>query len=142
MKLVKYVFVIISALVFIFTVSGSLDARMKWKGYWYLRGRDVCKEINMDRKGRTTIGIYPKAIVEKIDGDYFLTVESMGKKYSYQMNERSAYDYDLDLISVGPNLPLPKESSASVEGAYSAIFRKMVDCQATIAAEVKESPAK
>lgn len=141
MKVVKYVFVTISAVAVTFMISSSLEARMKWKGNWYLRGATECKEINLDRKGKTTIGVYPKAIVEKKNGDLYLTVESTGKKYSYKMDEvEKGMDYDLDLISVGPNLPVPE--AGPVEGAYSGIYRKMVDCQTMMAGHLEESPAK
>ena len=112
----------------------------KWKGNWYLRGEDVCKEINLDRKGRTTMGVYPKAIVEKQDKEFYLTVESMGKKYSYHMLAREEPGFDLHLISIGPNLPVPGISRS--EGAYTAIFRKMVDCQVTMAGGIEETQAK
>lgn len=133
MKLVKYVFVTISAVAVTFMISSSLEARAKWKGNWYLRGATECKEINLDRKGRTTLGVYPKAIVEKEDKDFYLTVESMGKKYSYKMTDRNGKDYDLNLISVGPNLPVPEAGSTAAEGAYTGFFRLMVDCQTMMA---------
>jgi hypothetical protein len=133
--------ILIFAVAFTFIISGSLEARAKWKGNWYLRGTNECKEINLDRKGRTTMGIYPKAMVEKKNGDLYLTVESMGKKYSYKMDElEKNTDYNLDLISVGPNLPVP--SAHPAEGAYTGIFRMMVDCQTMLMGGVTEAPAK
>ena len=37
----------------------------KWKGIWYLRGPVECQEIQLDRKGRTTIGVSPKAVIDR-----------------------------------------------------------------------------
>ena len=129
--------------IFLFVACAMLTtARLSyagWKGTWYLRGVMECKEIKLDRKGKTTIGVYPKALVEKKEGNYFLSVESMGKKYSYKMVDREGPDFNLELISVGPNQPLPE--AKPVEGAYSAIFRRLVDCQ-TEAKGVTETQAK
>ena len=138
MRQVKTIAVLIVSLSFIIPLTANAA---KWKGNWYLRGQDVCKEITLDRKGRTTMGIYPKAIVEQLqDKEFYLTVESMGKKYSYHMQPREEPGFDLHLISVGPNLPVPGFSGS--EGAYTAIFRKMVDCQVTMAGGVEETQAK
>ena len=137
MKLMK-VIVVFAVFFSLFAISRASHA--SWKGNWYLRGANECKEITLDRKGRTTIGIYPKSIVEKKDDGLYLTVESMGKKYSYRMIDIGDSDYDLDLISVGPNLPLPQ--GKSVGDAYTGMFDKMVDCQATIAERVEEKPVR
>lgn len=139
MKPIKYSAAVILILSLVIPLTANAA---KWKGNWYLRGQDVCKEITLDRKGRTTMGIYPKAIVEQLpDKELYLTVESMGKKYSYHMQplEETAA-FDLHLISVGPNLPVPGVSGS--EGAYTAIFRKMVDCQVTMAGGVEETQAR
>ena len=123
-----------------FVIASPSHAGPKWKGYWYLRGAVECKEIQLDKKGRTVMGVYPQCIVEKKDKDYFLTVQSMGKKYSYAMNDMDKVGYDLDLLSVGPNLPVPTGRAA--QDAYTAIFRKMVDCQETMPGGVKETTAR
>jgi hypothetical protein len=137
MKLMK-LFVMFAAVLALLAVTKSSYAG--WKGNWYLRGSTECKEINLDRKGRSTIGVYPKSIVEKQDDGLYLTVESMGKKYSYKMIDMGNSNFDLDLISVGPNIPLPEAKSA--EGAYSGMFRLMVDCQAPSLVNVEEKPVK
>ncbi len=131
-------FIIVFALTF--AASRPVHAA-KWKGNWYLRGQTECKEVNLDRKGRTTMGVYPKAIVEKQDKEFYLTVESMGKKYSYKMNPIDTLNYELELISVGPNLPVP-EGSKSVQDAYTGFFRKMVDCQTTMPGYITETQTK
>lgn len=137
MKLMKF------SGIFLFVVCAILTTTRfsyaGWKGTWYLRGATECKEINLDRKGKTTIGVYPKAVVEKKEGNYFLSVESMGKKYSYKMIDRTGPDFDLELISVGPNQPIPE--AKPVEGAYTAIFRRLVDCQTQMKG-VTETPIK
>ncbi len=136
----KRIITICCALMIALWFAAPLNAKAKWKGHWYLRGLNECKEITLDRKGRTELGTYPQAIVEKRDKEYFLTVQSMGKKYSYMMSPTDTSDFELDLISVGPNLMVPER--APVEGAYSAIFRLLVDCQETMAGGVTEAPAK
>jgi len=137
MKLAK--FIVLFAVAFCF-LALPRSSHAGWKGNWYLRGPTECKEINLDRKGRSTIGVYPKSIVEKKEDGYYLTVEAMGKKYSYRMIDRGDKDFDLDLISVGPNMPLPK--GKKVDDAYLGMFRKMVDCQAPSLAGVEEKSAK
>lgn len=138
MKPIKYSAAVILILSFVIPLTANAA---KWKGNWYLRGQDVCKEITLDRKGRTTMSVYPKAIVEEQDKEFYLTVESMGKKYSYHMLPREeTLGFDLSLISVGPNQPVPGRSGP--EGAYTAVFRKMVDCQVTMAGGLEEAPAK
>ena len=140
MKNKKIVLIFTAAVFLILTISNAAHARAKWKGLWYLRGASECKEIEMNRKAKTVLGVYPKAIVEKEGEYYYLTVESMGKKYSYKMIEGKGPDFDLELISVGPNQPLA--ASGTVEGAYSAMFKKLVDCQASKLNTVEETPAK
>jgi len=137
MKLAK-IFILLTVVFCFLAVSRPLHAG--WKGNWYLRGSTECKEINLDRKGRSTIGAYPKSIVEKQDDGLYLTVEGMGKKYSYKMIDMGNSNFDLDLISIGPNIPMPESKSA--EGAYSGMFRLMVDCQTPWLATVEEEPAK
>lgn len=103
----------------------------KWKGSWYLRGENECKEIILNRKGRSEAYIYPQAIVEKKGENLYLSVMSLGKKYSYRMYEKeNTPDYDLELISVGPNLPLPT-GSKRYDNVYSGMYRLLVECQAT-----------
>lgn len=110
----------------------------KWKGSWFLRGENECKEIILDRKGKTESYAYPQAIVEKKVDNLYLSVMAMGKKYSYRMYEKeNTPDYDLELISVGPNLPLPS-GSKPFNSVYSGMFRLLVDCQTT-AYTMKES---
>lgn len=110
----------------------------KWKGSWFLRGENECKEIILNRKGKTESYVYPQAIVEKKQENRFISVMSMGKKFTYRMYEKeNTPDYDLELISVGPNLPLPAGSKA-VYNIYSGMYRLLVDCQAT-AYTMKES---
>lgn len=136
MKLVKFIVVFAVACCFLMTARSS---HAGWKGSWYLRGATECKEIKLDRKGRTEMGIYPKAIVEKKDDGNYLTVESMGKKYSYRMIDIDKTDFDLDLVSVGPNAPLPK---GQPEGAFTGMFKQMVDCQTTLAGITETSEKK
>lgn len=141
MKLKNIVLPSVLCMVFSLAVVGSVQAGAKWKGNWYLQGAHECKQIELDGKGKSTMGTYPRSIVEKKNGNLYLTVESMGKKYSYKMEEgeKKNTDYRLDLISVGPNLPVPETKAA--EGAYRGIYRLMVDCQ-TMLAGVQESTLK
>lgn len=129
-------FITLIVLMFVFVFPAH--AVTNWRGHWYLRGDAECKEIDMDRKGRTTIGIYPKAIVEKKEDNYYLTVESMGKKYSYMLLEQIGPYFELELISVGPNRSLPPADK--IDDAYSGLFRKMVDCQTVLFGQVDENP--
>ena len=121
--------VILGIVLAILTIATTANARHKWKGNWYLRGVSECKEITLDRKGKSELAIYPKAIVEKRGDDYYLTVESLGEKYTYRMiNREDSKDYDLDLASTGPNQPLPPRSRLSQE-RFTGMFRKIADCQ-------------
>jgi hypothetical protein len=137
MKLKKICF-FCAAAAFLFVCFVPELYAAKWKGSWFLRGENECKEIILDRKGKTEPYAYPQALVEKKEGSLYLSVMSLGKKYSYKMYEReNTPDYDLELISIGPNLPLPS-ASKPFDNIYSGMFRMLVDCQTT-AFTMKES---
>lgn len=113
----------------VLTFAVSVNAGPKWKGNWYLRGVSECKEIVLDRKGKSELATYPKAIVEKKGEYYYLTIDSMGEKFTYRMIPREdSKDYDLDLSSTGPNQPLPPRAKLSQE-RFTGMFRMIADCQ-------------
>ncbi len=98
----------------------------KWKGQWYLRAKDKCIEITLDRKGRSVPTSSPKVIVEKVDGVTYLTVYKFQEKHSYKMTKTDENIYFLQVVSVGPNQDL---KTLATEDSYFGMYRKIVECQ-------------
>lgn len=102
---------------------------VKLKGTWYLRGKNECTPVQIDRKGRSELLLGNHEIVIDRTPDYlYLTVKKWPYTYTYRMNPVVwAESYVLELMTVGPdNLQKPKKD---VREHLTGIFRRMVDCQ-------------
>jgi hypothetical protein len=102
---------------------------VKLKGVWYLRGKNECTPVQLDRKGRSEMLLGNRELVMDRTHDYlYLTVKKWPYTYTYRMNPITwGESYVLELMTVGPENP--PTTKALVKEYLTGIFRRMVDCQ-------------
>ncbi len=136
MKVINVVIVLIALLItplvsegYQVTERSESPYLVKLKGIWYLRGKNECTPVQLDRKGRSELLLGSREIVIDRTQDYlYLTVKKWPYTYTYRMNPVVwSESYILELMTVGPdNLHRPKKD---VREHLTGIFRRMVDCQ-------------
>ena len=101
------------------------------KGTWYLRTDEACKEIKLNRKGRSDQSLFQRDVfVDKKPDSLYMTVRQYFNTYTYRMLPIEwGKSYSLELLAVAPNMPPKGKTKSPLEENYTGIFRNMVDCQ-------------
>ena len=127
MKVRKTCIVFAILIIATFCFLNTSSARPKWKGSWYLRGADNCQEMMLKKKGQSDLTSRIQAVVEKRDSEYFLTIMSFDRNYTYRMIELADMPaYQLELISIGPNKTYFDKATPD---RFTGMYRRAVDCQ-------------
>lgn len=104
---------------------------VKLGGTWFLRTKDKCTEIKLNRKGRSERVLMQRDVYIDRREDYlYLTSKGFFHTYTYRMLPLVwGASYALEPLVVAPHEPPRGIDQIPEEIRYTGIFRVMTDCQ-------------